>query len=114
MITSTFAFARLRHPGTGLCSSIENDTSESWRNAGWLVPVQYALAHQTAAQTWTEGAHLSFTLPSNTFADPNGEALSYTATLSNGQALPSWLTLNGVSSAFSGTIPYTSGSGPAR
>jgi hypothetical protein len=67
------------------------------------------LAHQTAAQTWTEGAKLSFTLPSNTFADPNGEALSYTATLSNGQALPSWLTLNGVSSAFSVTVPSTSG-----
>jgi hypothetical protein len=67
------------------------------------------LAHQTAAQTWTEGARLSFTLPSNTFADPNGEALSYSATLSNGQPLPSWLMLNSSSGTFTGTVGDTSG-----
>ena len=67
------------------------------------------LAHQTEAQTWTEGTQLSFTPPSNTFADPNSEALTYTAGLSNGQALPSWLTLNSTSATFSGTVPYTSG-----
>jgi hypothetical protein len=67
------------------------------------------LAYQTAAQIWTEGTRLSFTLPSNTFADPNSEALSYSATLSNGQALPSWLTLNSTSGAFSGTVGDTSG-----
>jgi hypothetical protein len=67
------------------------------------------LAHQTATQTWTEGTQLSFTLPSNTFADPNSEALTYTAGLSNGQALPSWLTLNSTSATFSGSVPYTSG-----
>ncbi len=67
------------------------------------------LAHQTAAQTWTEGANLSFVLPSNTFADPNGEALSYSATLASGQALPSWLVLNSASGTFSGTVGYTSG-----
>jgi trimeric autotransporter adhesin len=67
------------------------------------------LAHQTETQTWTEGTQLSFTLPSNTFADPNSEALTYTAGLSNGQALPSWLTLNRTSATFSGSVPYTSG-----
>ena len=67
------------------------------------------LAHQTAAQTWTEGASLSFTLPSNTFADPNGEALSYSATLASLQALPSWLTINSTTGTLSGTAGYTSG-----
>jgi hypothetical protein len=67
------------------------------------------LSHQTAAQSWLEGAQLSFTLPSNTFADPNGETLSYSATLSNGQALPSWLAINSNSGAFTGTVGYTSG-----
>jgi hypothetical protein len=64
------------------------------------------LAHQTLSQSWTEGAQVSFVLPSNTFSDPNGETLSYVAILSNGQALPSWLTLNGAT--FSGTASYPS------
>ncbi len=67
------------------------------------------LAHQTAAQSWLEGAQLSFTLPSNTFADPNGQALRYSATLSNGQPLPSWLTINSSTGTFSGAVGYTSG-----
>ncbi len=67
------------------------------------------LAHQTAAQNWLEGSKLSFTLASNTFADPNGETLSYSATLSNGQALPSWLTINSSTGTFTGTVGYTAG-----
>ena len=67
------------------------------------------LVVQTAAQTWTEGAKLTFLLPANTFADPNAEALGYTATLSAGQTLPSWLTMNSTNGAFSGTVGYTSG-----
>ena len=67
------------------------------------------LAHQTAALTWTEGAAVSFTLAANTFTDPNGQALSYAATLANGQGLPSWLSLDSASGAFSGTAAYTSG-----
>lgn len=67
------------------------------------------LAHQTATQTWLEGSKLSFMLPANTFSDPNGEALSYSATLSNGQALPSWLAVNSSTGTFSGTVGYTAG-----
>lgn len=67
------------------------------------------LVHQTAAQTWLEGSRLSFRLPTNTFADPNSEALSYSATLSNGQALPSWLAINSSTGTFTGTVGYTSG-----
>jgi Calpain family cysteine protease/Putative Ig domain len=67
------------------------------------------LAHQTAAQSWLEGSKLSFTLPSNTFADPNGQTLSYSAMLTNGQALPSWLSINSSTGTFTGTVGYTSG-----
>jgi hypothetical protein len=67
------------------------------------------LAHQTATQTWTEGTKVSFTLPSNTFADPNGETMNYSATLSSGQALPGWLALNSATGTFTGSVGDTSG-----
>jgi hypothetical protein len=38
------------------------------------------------------GEVVSLTLPGNAFADPNGQTLSYKATLPNGPALPGWLT----------------------
>ncbi len=45
-------------------------------NVGFLSPPVVA---PTAAQNWLPGV-LSFTLPADTFTDPNGEALSYAAT----------------------------------
>jgi hypothetical protein len=61
----------------------------------------------TANQTWQAGKAISLTLPANTFTDPQGEALTYTATQSNGQALPSWLTFNPTTETFSGSAPAT-------
>jgi hypothetical protein len=63
------------------------------------------LASQTAAQTWSQGQAVSFTLPTGTFSDPQGSKLTYAATLSNGSALPSWLSFNTTTGAFSGTVP---------
>ncbi len=63
------------------------------------------LAQQTASQNWTQGEHVQFTLASGTFSDPNGETLTYSATQSNGSALPSWLTFNAATDSFSGTVP---------
>jgi hypothetical protein len=63
---------------------------------------------QTANQTWTENAAVSLRLPANTFTDPQGESLTYSATLSNGQALPGWLSFNPATDSFSGTAPGTS------
>jgi hypothetical protein len=60
---------------------------------------------QTANQTWTQGQKVSFALPSNTFTDPQGQALTYRASQSNGAALPSWLSFNAATRTFSGTIP---------
>ena len=63
------------------------------------------LANQTAKQTWQAGQVVSFTLPANTFVDPQGQAMSYSATLAGGKALPSWLSFDGASGTFSGTVP---------
>jgi hypothetical protein len=62
---------------------------------------------QTATQTWAENSKVSFTLPSNTFTDPQGEKLTYSATQSNGWSLPSWLSFNSSTGVFSGTAPGT-------
>ena len=63
------------------------------------------VASQTATQTWNLGQNVDFTLAASTFADPQGEALTYTATLANGAPLPSWLTFNAANQTFSGTVP---------
>ncbi|HEX2941968.1 MAG TPA: putative Ig domain-containing protein, partial [Rhodopila sp.] len=59
----------------------------------------------TANQVWNAGKPFSLTLASNTFTDPQAETMTYTATLSNGQPLPSWLTFNAATRTFSGTAP---------
>jgi len=63
------------------------------------------LTTQTPNQTWTEGKSISLTLPANTFTDPQGQPLSYTASLSNGQPPPSWLSFNPATETFGGTAP---------
>ncbi|MBD1809821.1 tandem-95 repeat protein [Microcoleus sp. FACHB-SPT15] len=55
-------------------------------------------------QSAAEDVPFSFLLPANTFSDVDaGSSLAYTATLSNGNALPSWLIFNAATRAFSGT-----------
>jgi VCBS repeat-containing protein len=61
--------------------------------AGTAIPTQTAAA----------GAAFSLTLPANTFTDPDGDALAYTAKLASGSALPAWLTFDASSRTFSGT-----------
>ncbi|MDR3375972.1 MAG: putative Ig domain-containing protein [Ancalomicrobiaceae bacterium] len=65
------------------------------------------VSHQTAAQTWKLGQSVNLALASNTFSDPQGQTLTYTATLANGQPLPSWLTFNAANLTFTGTVPNT-------
>ncbi|NEQ21970.1 MAG: tandem-95 repeat protein [Microcoleus sp. SIO2G3] len=55
-------------------------------------------------QSAAEDVPFSFLLPANTFSDVDaGSSLTYTASLSNGNALPSWLTFNAATRTFSGT-----------
>ncbi len=65
------------------------------------------LASQTAAQSWKLGSAVNFALPATTFNDPQGEKLTYAATLSTGAALPSWLSFNAATGVFTGTVPNT-------
>lgn len=65
------------------------------------------VTNQTAAQTWQENKAVSFKLAANTFTDPQGEALTYKATLASGAALPSWLKFNATTETFTGTAPKT-------
>ncbi len=64
-----------------------------------------ALTSQTASQAWLQGQKVSLALAANTFTDPQSQTLKYGATQSNGQALPSWLSFNATTRAFSGTVP---------
>nr|WP_294565532.1 putative Ig domain-containing protein [uncultured Rhodopila sp.] len=65
------------------------------------------VAAATPNQTWAEGRAVSLALPAGTFADPQGEKLTYAATQWNGSALPNWLTFNAATGTFSGTAPAT-------
>ncbi len=56
------------------------------------------LVHQNTGQ----GAPFSYQFNSNTFSDGDGDALSYTAKLANGDPLPNWLTFDGATRTFSG------------
>lgn len=54
-------------------------------------------------QTAMEGQAFSYRMPWNTFTDPEGQAMTYAATLGDGTALPTWLTFDAASQMFYGT-----------
>ena len=60
---------------------------------------------QTPTQTWAQGEVVKLTLAADIFTDPQQEALTYSATLANGAALPAWLQFNATTETFSGTVP---------
>jgi hypothetical protein len=66
-----------------------------------------AVTAQTPNQAWIEGKAVSLALPANTFTDPQGQKLLYTAALSSGLTLPGWLSFNAATETFSGTAPMT-------
>ncbi|HEY0893798.1 MAG TPA: putative Ig domain-containing protein, partial [Cellvibrio sp.] len=61
--------------------------------------LQNAIADQTA----NEDSPFGFTVPANTFADAEGDALNYSAQLAGGGALPAWLSFDAATRTFSGT-----------
>ena len=65
------------------------------------------LVNQTSSQTWASGQTVNLAIAPGTFVDPQGETLSYKATLSSGAALPAWLTFNAATDSFKGTVPST-------
>ncbi len=56
-------------------------------------------------QSVAAGAPFSYSVPASSFADPDGDPLTYSATLANGSPLPAWLTFNPATRAFTGTSP---------
>lgn len=58
---------------------------------------------QTAQQV-SENVAFNYVMPASTFADVDADtSLTYSATLANGDALPTWLTFNAGTATFSGT-----------
>ena len=72
----------------------------SQRNAANQPPV---VAHAIPDQSASEGTAFSFQFAANAFSDPDGDALTYAATLVGGGALPAWLTFTPATRTFSGT-----------
>ena len=63
-----------------------------------------SVVNAIADQAATEDSALSFQFASNVFTDvDSGDSFTYTATLSDGSTLPSWLSFNAASRTFSGT-----------
>ncbi len=55
-------------------------------------------------QTATEDTAFTWSLPANTFSDADAsDVLAYSATLADGNALPTWLTFDTITQTFSGT-----------
>lgn len=61
-------------------------------------------------QSATENTSFSYAVPATSFTDPDNDSLSYTATLTDGSALPAWLSFNATNLTFSGT-PTSTASG---
>ena len=62
------------------------------------------VANAITDQNATENTTFNFVVPANAFADIDvGDTLTYSATLDNSAALPSWLTFNAATRTFSGT-----------
>ena len=83
--------------GTGGWSASGSGTTNSPTNNAPTV------ANPIPDRTATVGTAFSYAFPANTFNDADGDTLSYTATQSDGNALPGWLTFTGSNRTFAGT-----------
>ena len=72
-----------------------------------ITPVNDApvVANGLADQSSAEDAAVSFALPTDAFSDVDGDALTLSATLAGGAALPAWLSFDAAAGTFSGTPP---------
>ena len=61
------------------------------------------IANAIPDQTATEDSAFNFQFNANTFADIDGDTLTYTAQLNGGGALPAWLSFDAATRTFSGT-----------
>lgn len=70
-----------------------------------ITPVNDApvVVNALSNQAVNENALFSHTIPANTFGDYEGDAMTYSAELANGDTLPTWLSFNAVTRTFTGT-----------
>ncbi|MBF0212756.1 MAG: tandem-95 repeat protein [Magnetococcales bacterium] len=68
------------------------------------------VANRIPDRTWSGSGSKSYQVYSRAFSDRDGDTLTYTATRSDGSALPSWLRFNRSTRTFSGNPPAGSGS----
>ena len=91
-------------PGPGVARSLRITIKGTLTNNAPTVAT--AIPDQTA----TTGAAFSYAFPAAAFTDADSDTLSYTATLADDTALPTWLTFSAATRAFSGT-PQTADAG---
>lgn len=110
LVTRTFSGTPLNnHAGSLALMVTAMDQGNLSASTGFTLAVQNVndaptIAVPLADQQAIQGTLFNVVVPPGTFADIDaGDALTYGATLANGAALPTWLSFNQASRAFSGT-----------
>ena len=85
--------------------AVDDGSLESWASFTLTVveapPNQPPVAPSLTAQAAVEDQLFSYVAPA--FTDPDGDTLTYAATLADGGSFPAWLTFNPATRTFSGT-----------
>lgn len=84
-------------------SALDSALAATYTSADFLQPPQ--VVNQTAKQVFINGQAFSLTLSANTFVELQGQTMTYTATLADNAALPTWVTFNSQTMLFTGTAP---------
>ena len=87
--------------GSGTTETVYSAASTPVINVNDAPVVANAIADQSTrdAQAW------SFQVPADSLADPDGDPLTYSASLADGSALPAWLTFDAETLTLTGTPP---------
>ncbi len=108
--TRTFSGTALNADVGGLDLTVTaTDTAGASASVGFVLTVSNTndaptVTQGLSAQSATEDQTWTFTVTASTFGDVDvGDMLTHTATLSNGNALPSWISFDPLTRAFSGT-----------
>ncbi|MDM3852567.1 MAG: pre-peptidase C-terminal domain-containing protein [Aphanizomenon gracile PMC627.10] len=101
-LNHVYRFYSVATDGVGFRESAPNQADTSTTVV--LVNNPPTVANLIADQNAKQGIAFNFQIPTNTFTDiDSGDVLTYSATLENGNNLPSWLSFNPDNRSFSGT-----------
>ncbi|MGK7939864.1 MAG: putative Ig domain-containing protein, partial [Crocosphaera sp.] len=96
---ANFALNGLNLKGCYGSWNLPNQTAASLQQINRVPVTDAAIPDQVA----TEESLFRYPIPADTFSDPDGDELTLSATLSNGDPLPDWLTFDPATNSFSGT-----------